>query len=262
MTSSQPHTARPGIVCIVASQRSGATLLGRLLGRREGVFYAGQLATVPTYAQHPDARCSCGAPLCACDVWGPALERIDAGQHADAVPRVAALAAGAAEATGARWVVDTSRSLTLARRLYATAPERVRIVHLIRHGRGVAYSRRRAEGVDVRAASRAWAREIAFVTALLRTVPRRHRMRVRYATLCADPDRAVTTLCDALGLSIDHAERGEEHIAFANPARMRPLGPVVLDDAWRHEWTREDEAAFHPAARVLCRALGYDPPAG
>lgn len=250
------------MVCIVASQRSGATLLGRLLGRLDGVFYAGQLASLPTYLGHPDARCSCGALLRDCEVWGRALIAVGAGDlRDDAVQRFAQLTEAAAEAAGARWIVDTSRSLTLARRLYATAPDRVRIVHLVRHGRGVAYSRRRAEGIDVRTASRAWARELAVAAALLRTVPRRRRARVRYASLCADPDGVVASLGATLGLPAAYAVGGEEHIAFANPSRMRPVGAVVFDDAWRDAWSDDDEAAFHPVARLMCRALGYDAPA-
>lgn len=70
-------TSSPKVIYIVASHRSGSTLLGNLLGEMPGFLSVGELRFLFQAAaaggSHP---CGCGAPVRECRVWAPVLARL------------------------------------------------------------------------------------------------------------------------------------------------------------------------------------------
>ncbi len=63
------------IVYIAGYGRSGSTLLERILATHPQIEGLGEVSSLFRVLEHENARCSCGAPILQCPVWGPALSR-------------------------------------------------------------------------------------------------------------------------------------------------------------------------------------------
>jgi hypothetical protein len=180
----------------------------------------------------------------------------------------------AARVTGARLLVDSSKHSALAHCLRwavaqpGDAPIDLRIAHVVRDARGVAYSwtktvaRPEAEGVAVMTrysparSALLWNGHNAAFDLIRRCgVP---VVRLRYEDFLADPRRVLREVATFAGLDVsgnplhflghDHVDLRAGHSAAGNPMRFTtgrvPLRP---DEAWR--------AALPPGQRRLVRAL-------
>lgn len=268
--------------------RSGTTLLERLLGELPGVCPLGEVVHLWERDVAGDERCACGKHFSDCEFWQAVGRKAFGGwQNVDVwrvsalretvertrhIPRLASvrmrpahralvdeyadwfarLYEAAAEVSGASVLVDSSKHAALAYCLRFAPRIDLRVVHMVRDSRGVAYSwtkrvaRPETDGTDEmtryspgRSALLWNAHNIAF--ALLRRcgVPLR---RIRYEELLADPATALRELAEFADLepsTMDFvrdgvAELGPCHSAAGNPMRFT-VGPVPLrpDDAWR-----------------------------
>lgn len=170
-----PSPARPVVVYLGGSGRSGSTLLERLLGAVEGVATLGEVVHLPARGLVDGEGCACGEPLDQCPFWsavgrrafggwdqvdGPAWRslqaRVDRNRHlprlavpvgaafrkdlADHVGRVEELYLASAAETGAGVLVDSSKHASTAFALRHLRRVDVRFVHIVRDSRGVAYS--------------------------------------------------------------------------------------------------------------------------
>lgn len=70
-------TDRPTVLSIVGKGRSGTTLLDLILGSLPGFFSLGEIWRWESFHLFDENRCGCGSPLGRCEVWGPAIERIE-----------------------------------------------------------------------------------------------------------------------------------------------------------------------------------------
>lgn len=290
--------------------RSGTTLLERVLGTLPGVCPLGEVVHLWQRDLRDDERCGCGSRFSACGFWRTVGTRAFGGwSHVDVdrvlrlqravertrrIPRLAAprLSPGhhalvteyaryyskiyraAAEITGSGVVVDSSKHSALAYCLRWAAPSELdlRVAHVVRDPRGVAYSwTKHVTRPESRAptqmtrysvahAALLWsAHNAAFDLLGRRGVAVR---RFRYEEFVADP-RAVTReiaafagvplTADALDFLAEsggeiHANLPAMHSAAGNPMRfVTGRVPVRRDDAWR--------AALPPHQRRLVGAL-------
>lgn len=156
--------------------RSGSTLLSLLLGSVEGVVAVGEMRFLWQRGVRRNEVCGCGQPFRQCPFWTRVGERGFGGWATRDVDRMVALEsafshnrslipllvpgirpAGLAEylgylarlytaiqeETGCRLILDASKTATYARILTRVPELDVRVIHLIRDSRGVAYSRSR-----------------------------------------------------------------------------------------------------------------------
>ncbi len=310
----------PPTVCyILAAGRSGSTLLGRILGQADGCCDVGELSGLWRVRRFDDWRCGCGELLDRCPFWSdvlsapipgrpgtlgavdgatvaelrrtsfrtrhvPALWWRTAVLHRPAAPGYAALLGplyrSVARVSGATLLVDSSKfpaEAVIARRLDQVD---LRVVHLVRDPRAVAYSWQRTRprpsgsGGDrtmVRRHPTAVAGQWAGVNALGATFVRhavgadRYR-RLRYEDLVAEPEAVCSDLLAFLGLPgatlpfTDPATvaLAPTHNVTGNPERFRtgPV-PVVLDDEWRTAMGRGDRRRATLAAAPVLAAMGY-----
>ena len=156
--------------------RSGTTLLERMLGALPGVCALGEVVHLWQRDVRDDERCGCGQAFSACDFWRVVGERAFGGWNRAPVDRILALRgqvertrhiprlarwhlpgefgarvadyvyqytrlyAAAAAVGGATAVVDSSKHSSLAFCLRWSADIDLRVVHVVRDSRGVAYS--------------------------------------------------------------------------------------------------------------------------
>jgi Sulfotransferase family len=291
----------PPVIYVAGSGRSGSTLLERTLGEPAGFVNVGELIDLFRRVAPNGERCGCGLPFAACEFWarvgqqalsGWAPAEVDAVRHLQGrvgrqrhLPRLLAPGLGGAEfradvqaygefyrglyaaiaqAAGAGYIVDASKWPSQALALHRAGLD-VRVIHLVRDIRGVAYSLGKAQvarphavaGADVMwhvgpaSASARWL-ACQSETDLLRRCGMRVT-RMRYEDFVREPRACVATALTRLGVPaadqrLDHIQGqrvilGPSHGLSGNPSRFQ-AGDVVLspDEAWRAQMSRRDRA--------------------
>ena len=156
--------------------RSGSTLLERLLGELPGVCAAGEVVHMWQRGVAENERCGCGEPFAACDFWGQVGKTGFGGWDNVSIERVLRLRAAVdrtrriplltrrslparlqaelweytsyylsayraiAEVSGCETVVDSSKHASLAFCLAKREEIDLRVIHLVRDSRAVAFS--------------------------------------------------------------------------------------------------------------------------
>jgi hypothetical protein len=287
--------------------RSGTTLVERLLGELPGVCALGEVVHLWQRDLRDDERCGCGSRFSGCAFWRQVGERAFGGWANVDVDRVHALRdavertrhipslgrassdvleyanyyhrvyAAAAEVSGCPVVVDSSKHSALAHVL-RWADVDLRVVHVVRDARGVAYSwtkrvsRPETDGTDEmtryspgRSALLWTAHNAAFGLLARRGVAVR---RIRYEEFLADPRTELIKLADFAGLRLtpddltflrrDHADLGVGHSAAGNPMRFT-VGRLALrrDDAWVRALPSAQRRLVGAVCGPMLRAYGY-----
>jgi Sulfotransferase family len=269
--------------------RSGSTLVDRLLGEVSGCLSVGELVHLWRRGLLENERCGCGAWFGDCPFWTGVGTRAFGGWHRVDAERICALQrrvdrnrflpwllvpsaaplrwrrahdrytevlsrvyAAIAEVGRASTIVDSSKHASTAALLRSVPGVDLRLVHLIRDPRGVAYSwskrveRPEAAGHDALMAqvgptriSVRWLTYDLFFRVLRATQP---ALLVRYEDLVSAPTdwlRRILALVDRadepLGfLSGSKAVVGEQHTVSGNPLRFRSgVIEIRADEEWR-----------------------------
>lgn len=295
--------------------RSGTTLLERLLGQLPGTLPLGEVAHLWERDIRDDERCACGSRFSNCEFWHRVgkrafggwenvdLDRVEAlratvdrtrhipvlagkklapvqyklvTEYADYYSRV--YAAASADAGGNRLIIDSSKHASLAYCLRWSPNVDLRVVHVVRDSRGVAYSwtkqvRRPESGGQAemtryspaRSALLWNAQNAAFSMLRRRGVPVR---RVRYEKLLADPRTVVERLAefalvplqpgDLRYIGPDWADLGPNHSAAGNPMRFS-VGRIPLrrDEEWRDELPSAQRRLVRTLTAPLLNRYGY-----
>jgi len=291
--------------------RSGTTLVERLLGELPSVCALGEVVHLWQRDILDDERCGCGARFSGCTFWKRVGDRAFGGwgnvdvarvhalrdqvERTRHIPRLASghmpldqvreyanfyarVYAAAAETAGAEVVVDSSKHSALAHVLRWADDVDLRVVHVVRDARGVAYSwtktvtRPETDGEQEmtryspgRSALLWNAHNAAFGLLARRRVPVR---RVRYEEFLTDPRAALIHLAEFAGLTLrpedldfiqaGHADLGVGHSAAGNPMRFT-VGRLALrrDDAWLEKLPPAQRRLVGTVCAPLLRAYGY-----
>lgn len=282
--------------------RSGTTLLERILGELPGACALGEVVHLWRRGLIADERCACGTSFTQCDFWHAVGDEAFGGWDRLDVPRVLRLQAAvertrhiprlaarrtetphgrhvttyaqhyarvyraAAAVSGAEVVLDSSKHSALAYCLAYAPGLDLRVVHMVRDSRGVAYSWTKTVARPETGGAGQMHRYAPGRAALLWNAHNaalgllRHRgvpvLRLRYEELLTDPVAATRSVAAFAGLdagSLDFLDGasvrlGTAHSVAGNPMRFA-TGEIPLrhDDAWR--------AALPPRQRVLVGAL-------
>jgi Sulfotransferase family len=276
------------VVFIGGYGRSGSTLLDRVLGSIDGFVSAGELRHVWREGYLENRLCGCGEPFLSCPFWARVTARAfgDAGaldvervlalkERVDRYWRIPQIVTGVARRElrdGLRWyaaclrslyeaiaaesgasvIVDSSKDVSHGYVLDSIEPPLdLRILHLVRDSRAVAYSWQRTrfnpgsgrdmERFSVTRASFEWV-AINAVTALQRRVGPAKYARLRYEDFVGDPRRTLARILaflDERGRDVPVDEQGRieltpSHTAAGNPMRFTSGSMMIRsDDEWR-----------------------------
>ncbi|MFC5177997.1 sulfotransferase family protein [Nocardioides taihuensis] len=308
------RAGRPRVLVVLGSGRSGSTLLEAALGDVPGVEALGEVVHLPERALRDDELCACGLAFSDCPFWVAVgknafdgWDRVDADElialrhevvrtrhlprllagsptsggrlRRDAlVERLDALYRAAAEESGARLLVDSSKMPAWAA-LVAYADVDVHFLHVVRDPRGVAYSlgkevvRPEAAGTDLmhrttpREAALWWSAFELAASALRARHPGRVTT-VRYEDFVADPRGTVRTAVEAAGVAVTEADLahvsrdgvvlGTHHQVAGNPVRFT-TGPVPIrpDQTWRRSLPVRDRRTVELLTTGIRRLRGY-----
>lgn len=283
--------AGPRIIYLGGLGRSGTTLIERMLNELPGIRSMGEVTHLWQRGVSAGERCGCGAPFHDCEFWRQVGElafggwdllnvdhltalqrRVDRTRHIPALARSHRRAAfqqaldeylsyylrlyqAIEKASGCQVVVDSSKHASLAFCLRAAPALDLRVVHVIRDSRAVAYSWSRqvprpdAAGqsymtvYDARTAAVQWnAQNVALHWLARLGVP---VLRVRYEDFVRDPEQGVRDIAAFIGIGIlpgalpfirggaadRWGELGPAHTASGNPMRFEsgqiPIRPDV-----------------------------------
>ena len=301
-------------VCYIGGfGRSGSTLLERILAQATGACALGEVVWVWERGLLHDERCGCGERFSRCgfwqaigdeafggwsqvdalalDQWRRSVDRIRnapvlasrRARHRRAVgysSYPAAIYAAARKLTGAPVVIDSSKHPSLAFALRLNPRIDLRVIHLVRDSRGVAYSwTKTMERPEASQASPTglmttyppyrsamlWnAGNLAF--GLLGAVDGATR-RLRYEDLLAEPFKTIAELGRFIGAEAcpSRAFRDERtvdlqpaHQISGNPARLRTgLTPLEEDDAWHTSLDARHRRTVSALTLPLLAGYGY-----
>ncbi len=295
--------------------RSGTTLMERVLGELPGAVPLGEVVHLWTRDIRDNDRCGCGRPFADCPFWGEVGQRAFGGWSAVDVDRVMHLAAAvdrtrfiprymagrlpaqvrhdlreytsyyvrlyraAQEVSGATVLIDSSKHASLAYCLGFEDEVDLRVLHVVRDSRGVAYSwtkhveRPEVDGVEEMArfsptkTAMLWdSHNVAF--SILGRRSRAKVSRIRYETFVADPIGSIQAIARFAGLPLPAggmtflepgaAQLGSCHSAAGNPMRFT-TGRVALrqDQTWRQAMPVADRRWVTTLTAPLLTAYGY-----
>ncbi len=285
------------VVYIAGAKHCGSTLLDTMLGSTPGARSLGEAAGFFRY--RPDQACACGEPPRDCTACVSALRSVEARaapgdfERASRMPlkerrahwlvmgtkarrRYAALAdvvlESAAATSGCRVLIDSSKNASRAAALAAASRCDVRVVHVVRDGRGYLRSRQsRAEAEGTRHVvpleMLSWLFKNLLIGSLLaRRLPPGRYIICRYEDLISDPRRTLARICAFAGLDgtglVDAATtgRGVRRGHLYEPARRVDYRWVRLDPT-RLRTQRETpvrNALFWVLGGFVSSRWGYD----
>lgn len=165
------------------------------------------------------------------------------------------------ELQGGRIFLDGSKDVIRLKHLLDSGMWNVKVIYLVRDGRGAAGSYMRHHEVNMRTAAGEWVHAQREARRLLNRLPRESWLAVRYEDLCRQPTEVVGDLLgfmdcsrpDGPPLPVD----GTHHI-LGNNMRLRPLDAIRLDKKWRHQLTPSDFRVFDKIAGKVNGQLEYE----
>jgi hypothetical protein len=316
LAPSEPPASPPTVLFIGGLGRSGSTLLDLMLGNQERFCAVGELSYIWLRGLRDNELCGCGSPFRECPFWSDvgrvafggwealdvlqvlSLRRsLDRNRH---IPRLMGsgrnttsdralerysdlltrLYRAIRDVSAASVIVDSTKHASSAF-LLARGPDiDLRIVHLVRDGRGVAHSWtkevRKPEVTDGTAyldryrPARIGSRWVAY-NGLFHILRRRRDLPsrfVRYEDLVRDPRGELVeiielageraTLETLQGVGDDWVEVRPSHTIAGNPMRFTSdRMPLRVDDAWRRDMQPWDRLAVSAIALPLLVPYGY-----
>jgi Sulfotransferase domain len=313
-----PNNDLRRVVYLGGLGRSGSTLLERLIGELPGVCSAGEVVHMWQRGIVEGERCGCGRPFGDCEFWCAVgqdafggWDAVDVGRIAElrrtvdrtrAIPMMAASALhpslrgrldeyvgnyvrvyeSIARVSGCQTIVDSSKHASLAFCLRRQPGLDLRVIHVVRDSRAVAYSWtrqvRRPDSARATymttyspaAAAGQWNVQNAALQLLARTgTP---TLRVRYEDLVSRPGATLARIASFAGLpaggqdlqflSTDQggswARLGAGHTASGNPMRFL-TGRIDIrsDERWRSAMPAAQRRTVTALTLPLLAQYGY-----
>lgn len=155
--------------------------------------------------------------------------------------------------------LDSTKQPPRALLLRRSARFSMRVIHLVRDGRGISLSSMRNTGHDAATAARLCVGSALSSERLRRHFPADRWLTVRYEDLCADPSGTLATIVRFIGLAPVALNdfRGVTHHIIGNRMRLNDTATIVADERWRRELTTADRRVIDPVIADYNRRYGY-----
>jgi hypothetical protein len=253
------------VAYIVGAKNCGSTMLDALIGQAEGARSLGEVGGFPRFAR--GGMCDCGVQAASCQACRAIVAGLDQAKDLQRLQGVFGLARKerrlhwalintparrhyarlsdrmfslVAEATGSWLLVDSSKNISRAAALALDSEHDVRVIHLVRDGRGFLASRRRRAQLDGRSYRAApamvgWlAKNLAITTLLRPRLGTDRYLLCRYEDLLTDPEAALRRIGGFLGVDLGEAGAhaltdGIRRVHLFEPPRRFDYGLIRLE---------------------------------
>ena len=135
--------------------------------------------------------------------------------------------------------------------------DRMKVIYLIRDGRGVSNSYMKHYEVGMQTASREWITTIKACERVYRSVPEANRISLRYEDLCLETETSMDQIYQLLGLKRSSSNGNEPLHILGNAMRLKGENSITLDEKWRRELSQQDVALFDEVCGPWNFRLGY-----
>lgn len=164
------------------------------------------------------------------------------------------------QANGARVFVDSSKDPVRIKYLAGIPSLSLKVVHLIRDGRGVTNSAKKNMQFTAELAATEWRDTHLEIERVSRRYCPGHMMRLMYEELCAEPEAVLTRVLQFAGLPESYhlaaaAER-ELHV-LGNRMRLKGALPIRLDESWTQQLSDGELEIFERVGGCLNARYGY-----
>jgi hypothetical protein len=300
------------ILYIVGAGRSGSTLFDIVLGTSPEIFGTGELVHLHDRGWLNNEYCSCGRRVNECSFWRDVRRHWTGQLSPDAIRRflelqhrfermrflffgarlsgdpefqeylrdLESLLLCVLEASGKRYLVDSSKKPIRAFYLSMLADFDVYLVHLVRDSRGVAWSKAKSFAKDERGGVQAALGPVPVAKTALRWLLtnlvcsylfffshklRGRYLRVRYEDFVADPGsmlREIGEFCkvdlaEPIHKVIEGAELRAGHTVAGNRLRMKSPVQIRPDLEWKEKLSAGQESTVWRFTGWLLRRYGY-----
>ena len=306
-----PATEPIRVVYIAGYGRSGTTVLDVALGQHPEVIGAGEITELTRHVWDQNEYCACGTPVRECTFWSPVLRQWFDGYDSSLLSDyknsqkkieglfgLAKLLLGLGSRKqfefyalhtkrlweamlsqpGKRTIVDSSKSPGRAMALALVSGIDLRVIHLVRDGRGVAWSLSKAYERDVKSGLQRDIRPKSVSRTALRwtivnlateCLSRKHAprkiMRLRYEDFVSDPAAAMRRISDFAELDFNSTggklQRGEivapSHQIAGNRLRMSKSISLNKDESWRSLMPVGQQTRFRRLGGWMLKRYGY-----
>ena len=303
------------VIFIAGSARSGSTVLDRVLGQVEGFFSVGEFRLIWEEGFAGNYLCECGKPFRSCSFWNAVVEEAFGGfDHVDVasflrlwravdrirnIPQLAfpelqsysfrsvyteyldilsLLYRAIHKLSRGKVIVDSSKTLSHGLLLNSVRGLDLRVIHLVRDSRAVAFSMQRkkrnpAAGKEniylgrqgVLASARDWLVVNGSISWLAHFFPR--YVLLRYEDFAEQPRKALHEVFSGLGLELSDADfiinkrtvkLSLGHMVSGNPMRFQ-YGEIELrpDTVWKQEMPISQRLVVSALTWPLLLKYGY-----
>ncbi len=260
----EPVGAPPTIVYVLAAGHSGSTLLSMLLNAHSRMHALSEIDKLSRYLRDPERgrrplqsafwqavrgryEASSGRPFAEIELRRPRGRRLGDAELARWADAYEHLARAIALASGKPILVDASKDGEQFELLLRAARFDVRVVELLRDGRGVVHAYQRKYGGFARG-YRIWSRSLRTAARMRPRFAPNHWLTLRYEDLARAPADELARVCAFLGVAYEPAMLSFRHAAWEGIAGNRMSGgtseAIVLDERWRREVSWPSRALF------------------
>ncbi|WP_172402085.1 sulfotransferase family protein [Ensifer aridi] len=299
------------IVYIAGYGRSGSTILDIALGQHPAVIGAGEVTSLTRHVWRNNEYCACGHPIRDCSFWSTVLQEWSKGWDSTLMSEYGALqrkfeglpmfikilcGVGLGKqlapyalhtkrlfdtmllASDAQMIVDSSKLPGRAMALAQIPGIDMRVIHLVRDGRGVAwsllkgYERDAKSGLQKEIKPRSvfrtalrWSIVNLAVEYLSRKLGRQKVMRVRYEDFASHPVALMQQIGAFLELDLSHIGSSLQdghpiapgHQVAGNRLRMDASIALNKDESWRTRMPAEQQVSFERLGGWMLKRYGY-----
>ena len=161
---------------------------------------------------------------------------------------------------GGALFVDASKDPVRLRHLLNTGEYDIRVIQLVRDGRGVVNSTINNRGIPAEQTAADWAGTHEQIERLGRQLDADRYLTIRYEDLCTDLTATCRGIFSFLGMDpndVADDHRAVSHHILGNSMRLRDSCEIRLDEKWRATLSQRDQATFERIAGARNREYGY-----
>lgn len=161
---------------------------------------------------------------------------------------------------GAELFLDGSKDPVRIRHFVDSGCWDVRVIFLIRDGRGVANSYMQHNHVSMEIAAQAWVDKSRELEEQEKRLVEGTCLRVCYEDLCRRPDHVLHDIFEFIGIDPDQAHReyhSFDYHVLGNAMRLKSSNEIRLDEKWKTKLSAHDLDVFESIGGKLNRQFGY-----